>query len=315
MSETTATTVENQDPTVPKEIETYLSKLEGSPKPWFLSSTMIYQWAKAAGSNVPNGQIVFEQSIHGITALTVFINEKTKANVLVLDMEKANDLITQLDGLLSDQFIMVDDGFDSLRGKLGSSLRKLISSLVQNKQLALDFIVKKGDDLREAGETATKTVATRYEQVLEVMKSIILSAKEKYPELSGNIEAKAEVVKTVSVDYYNKIFDASVLLLKTAQPYVHTAVERATPYVVNAVEVSQPYVVQAKPYLEPLVAKAQDVNVALQENKVVGAYVSRAEQLVVDTCTKALEEAKTYCIAPPPAADVAPGASAVDEAD
>jgi hypothetical protein len=54
-------------------------------------------------------------------------------------------------------------------------------------------------------------------------------------------------------------------------------------------------VVQAKPYLEPLLLRAQDVNSLLQENKLLGPYVTRAEDLVVKT----FEEAKTYCTTEP----------------
>jgi hypothetical protein len=292
-----------EKPTAPEQIESFLVKMETAEKPWFLCSTMIYGWVKATAASIPHSQMAFDQSIRGITALTTYIKEKTNANVLVLDLDKASELISKLDGVLSDLFIRLDDGFDTLRGKLGLALRQLISSLVKHKQIALDFLAKKVAQLNQAGEAGIIAAKTRYEQALEVFSSLLCAAKEKYQPYYATLEAKKteltlfvdESLKTKSAEYYSALFKASTYLLKTAQPYVHDALARSSPYIAQAVEVSQPYVVQAKPYLEPLLLKAQTVKSSLQGHSVVGPYVTRAEQLVLEIGSTAFEEAKIYC--------------------
>ncbi|KAJ1434706.1 hypothetical protein B484DRAFT_282819 [Ochromonadaceae sp. CCMP2298] len=300
---TTSTSAEKAAPTCPAQIETYLATLETAQKPWFLSSMLVYGWVKATAASIPHSQVLFDQSILGITALTSYIKDKTKANVLVFDLEKASELICKLDGVLSDQFIRLDDGFDSLRGKLGMALRQLISSLVEHKQIVLKYLAEKALQLNQAGEEASTAVKTRYEKAQEVFTALLAATMDKYQPYYATLEAKKaeltqyadQTVKSNAAHYYSALFTHATYLLKTAQPYVHDAVARSSPYISTAVEVSQPYVVQAKPYLEPLLLKAQNVKSHLQEHSLVGPYVTRAEQLVLEIGTSAFEEAKIYC--------------------
>lgn len=340
----------------PVEAEAYLSSLEHAPKPWFLSSSVIFRLVKQAAGSIPMSALVFEQSINGIATLTKFINEKTNANIVVLDQEKVQDLINHLDGVISDQFIRLDDGLDHLRSKLGSVLRKLIVSLIDQKKLVQAFLLKKKEETKDISDAALALIKTRYEQAVDVLNALLTAVRNKYPEaydracvavtksyeeaevktqeviefvggksqeVKDYVDVTAESVKTTCSGWLGsgfklidqadvRVLTYSAFLLKTAQPYVHSAVTVTSPFLATAVEVSQPYVVRARPYVDPLVQKAQGYNHALQENKLVGPYVVRA----LETATLVFEEAKTYCSTSPPGtpADVEASATGTDTA-
>ena len=304
---------------IPQGFEGYVATIESTNKPWYLTSTAVYETVKKTVAAIPHSKALFDKSIDGIVALTNFINMKTGSNIVVIDHEKANELIDQLDDILGGQFIRVDDGFDNLRSKLANSLRRLIDSLVEQKKLAVatrNVLVAKVENARDV---TTQSLTTRYEQAAAVFRALLDKVKTRCPaQVSEFLEKSydtaekkthaifttAQATSTSWIDrgldiYHNadsQFSWATAYILKTAQPYVHTAVQRGQPYLANAVEVSQPYVqpyVQhAKPFLDPLVERAHGVKHALEEHKVVGPYVARAYA----TAHKTLADVKVYCL-------------------
>lgn len=290
-------------PSMLDNMESYLESLESAPKPWFLSTTIIYKAVKDSITAVPMSKEVFERAVSGLSSITTYINAKTSAGIQVFDLEKAYELLGQLDGLLADQFIVMDDGLDGLRAMLSVNLKQLITSIGEHK----DFIEKTAT---EKIDMADKEMKARYEQVSQLLDSYLQSVKDKYPEkykqtiqtyeqvISKADEYKSGVDKAVS-EYYqalrgkavsgyestvNTVFETQNYLLRTAQPYVQ-----------DAVALSQPYIAKAQPYVEPLVEKAkpyiEPVHEALQNNAYVGPYVKFA----TGTAAGAIEEAKNYC--------------------
>lgn len=300
---------------IPEGAEVFVSSIESTNKPWYLTSTVVYETVKKTVAAIPHSKALFDKSIDGIVALTDFINQKTGSKIVVIDHEKANELIDQLDDILGRQFIRVDDGFDELRSKLAGSLRRLIESLVEQKKLAVatkNVLVAKVESARDV---TTQSLTTRYEQAAAVFRSLLEKVKTRCPaQVSEFLEKsydsadkRTKAILTTAQATSNSWIDrgldiyhnadsqfswATAYILKTAQPYVHTAVQRGQPYLANAVEVSQPYVQQAKPYLDPLVVRAHGVKSALEENKTVGPYVARAYA----TANKTLADVKVYCL-------------------
>jgi hypothetical protein len=104
-------------------IESYLQALETGPKPFFLSTIVLYKWIKIAASTIPSGSAVFEQLLSGIVIVTEFVQSQTDIKVLVIKDTDAEDLVSQLDGVVTDLLIRLDDGFDNLRVLLVGALR------------------------------------------------------------------------------------------------------------------------------------------------------------------------------------------------
>jgi hypothetical protein len=213
-----------------------------------------------------------------------------------------------LDGFLRDQLIVFDDGLDHLRRKLAEALRGLIDGLQVQKELALLKVSQLPKRAGDVKDVSVRVVKSNFEYMLglcvlalDTFKSNCPETYEKMATITTNTYQKAEdSINTMTnrgQDAINKVDEqivtASAHILKTAQPYVHGAVERGTPLLVTAVEVSQPYVVQARPYLEPFVHRVLKVRSALEEHKLVGPYVVRA----YETANKTMEDVKVYCFA------------------
>mmetsp|Transcript_6655 Transcript_6655/g.14421 ORF Transcript_6655/g.14421 Transcript_6655/m.14421 type:complete len:330 (-) Transcript_6655:232-1221(-) len=272
-------------------IESYLEALEKTPRPFFLSSFVLYNWIKVAASKIPLGSAAFEQTIAAIYSVINYVQIQTDMRVIVIKDTEVDDLVTQLDAVIADQFIRFDDGLDEMRVLLANALRGLVNSVVCNAKLAADVASTKASELYVVGEQTAANVWTRCEQAQDKAVEMLQYLKKNYPDQCARIEGHLTTVKQTADGCIVKLTDTSVYLLKTAQPFVHLAVRGTEPYLARAVGVSQPYVVQAKPYLEPLLHRVTGVNSALKENKLLGPYVSRGEDLVVKT----FEEAKTYC--------------------
>lgn len=301
--EDTASDVSKTTPSILDNMESYLDSLESAPKPWFLSTTVIYKAVKDSITAIPMSKDVFEKAVGGISAITTYINDKTSAGIQVFDLEKSYELLGQLDGLLADRFIVMDDGLDGLRAMLSVNLKQLIGSILKQKE----FIEKTAT---EKIDIADKEMKARYEQVAQLLDKYLQAVKDKYPErytqaiqtyeqvISKADEYKTTVDKAVSDNYnalrgkavtsyestVNTVFETQSYLLKTAQPYVQDAVARTQPYIAQAQPYVEPLIEKAKPYIEP-------VHEALQNNAYVGPYVKSA----TDTAIAAIEEAKNYC--------------------
>ena len=279
---------------IPTRVDQFLNVVEKGNKPWFLSTMEIYKIVKKAAASVPTSEVLLEQCLTAIGLVTRYINDNTGVKIAI-DAESSYDLITKIDAVLSEQLIVVDDGFDGLRGKLSSSLRQLLVALVHHK----NWIESKAIDTKEGTKTA---ILTRYERALGMLTSLLNYVKDKYPALTqtanGYIDNAKQTVHTVvatSVERVdNTIFGTIRSILRTAQPYVQNAVQRATPLVAQAVEVSQPIIVRAKPYVDPWVERANDVDAKLLQNQLVGSYVAKAHTIA----HTAFDEAKAYCIPP-----------------
>ena len=276
----------------------------------WINTHVLYAQVKKALSSIPTSKFVFEQSIFAIATVTNLINDKTKANILVVDLEKANDLIDKLDGILSDQFIRLDDGLDALRAKFMTTVRKLMESLVAHKEVAVEYINTKTAQANQVKNDAVDKMKSRFERFLATLQEMLEVVHKRFPveyekasalavssyqtveQRTGALLNTAKVSSTGLLGYGFGLFkplETKVrFLLKTARPYVHTAVQQGTPYFTKAVDVGmpyvQPYVEKAKPYVDPLVGAAQ-------VSTLMGPYVAK----VVETATFAFEEAKTYC--------------------
>lgn len=303
------------------QIEEFLSHilLLGPNKPWYISTTEIYKLVKQAAAAIPQSNLLFNKCLDTINLVTKYLQENTNVKIS-FEVTKSHEWIDSLDRVLSELLVKADDHFDDLRAHLSMAIRKLIVALIQHKEWA-----------KSKSSSVSVDVTSRYEQALKVLQSLLESFHNKYPDIydkTSNIyKDSVQVITTQSnivVDYVNvtknfvfsyltetfsdakskisdaqtkvdsTIFATTVYLLKTAQPYVHEAVQRSQPYITHAVEVSQPYVIQAKPYIDPIFTKAVDVNHMLQENKTIGPYVVKA----YDTASVVLSEAKAYCISP-----------------
>lgn len=293
---------------IPEGLAVYVSAIDSNEKPWYLTSTAVYDVVKKTVASIPNSKVVFDRSIDTIVMLTDFINQKTGSHIVIIDHEKANELIARLDGIFSDLLIHVDDGFDNMRGKLATSLRGLIESLNEQKKLA----IAKGSELvaqaEKARDLTTQTLQTRYEQAADVLKSAIEKLKahcpaqvseyleksyQTYEQRTQELLTQAQVTSNHWYEHAdNRFTSTATYLLKTAQPYVHEAVQRGQPYVLNVVEVTEPYVAQAKPYFEPVLARAQEMKQRFEEHKLVGPYVVSAYAKANET----LDQVKEYCL-------------------
>ena len=287
---------------------------EGEDRPWYFSTLAVYDSVKSAVSALPVSPSLFNKIVETLSTLTQFLKEKTGANVVVVNEENATELIGKLDGFMHDQLIVVDDGCDHLRSKLAFVLQGLIDGLVAQKNLSMKKLADLADRSEVFKQDAVTAAKDKYEYVLNLLKSAVSAVKARYPETYEKVSAVATNAyqrvedKTTSMlnsaksttntlvdlsktSVNEKITETSAYILKTAQPYVHSAVQRSTPYVVTAVEVSQPYVVQAKPYYEPIIQRAQEVRQALEGSELVGPYVVRA----CDTANWTMEGVKVYC--------------------
>jgi hypothetical protein len=277
-------------------------------------TSSMYEHVKKVLCALPVSKAAFEQSVDAISKVTKFINDSTAANIPIIELDQVNDLLVKLDVFLSEQLVKLDDGLDHYRAQLSTAIHKLIESLIEQKNIAIRIANEKTD-------TVVSVVKTRYEQALEVLASVLKVVREKYPQAYEQFSSTAvgaynsfvhkssevvtfvsnsnEAVKTASKEFFDTvkgsnstIYTVSFYLLKLAQPYVHQVIQKSTPYVTNAVEVSTPYVTHAKPYFDPLMERAQGVNAALMDNKLVGPYISSA----IEAASLALDETKAYCI-------------------
>ena len=65
----------------------------------WINTNVLYGHCKKAIQSIPTSKFVFEQSIFAITTVTNLINDKTRANIVVVDLEKANELIEKVSGI------------------------------------------------------------------------------------------------------------------------------------------------------------------------------------------------------------------------
>ncbi len=295
-------------------LDDVLEGLGKGEKPWFLTSAEIYQTVKNAVLSIPKGKELFDTSLRTVSTITHKINESTKLNV-AFELDRSYELINELDSILAENLVVVDDGLDDLRGNLAGNLRNLITALVEHKNWAESYVAET--------KTATKDkVLTRYEQALNVLKDIASHIESKFPAvcsrvaavvhateaIATSIESKATSIKQAAENAYvqsvnttkdtikasqSKVESLAFGIvnygLKTAQPYVHHTVELTVPYVNQVIGVSTPVV---KPYLQPLVGKALHINETMKEHRLVGQYVSKAN----DLASHLLLETKAYCI-------------------
>lgn len=305
-------------PSYTQKLDHVLEELGNGDKPWFLSSAEIYKTTKDVVTSIPKGKDLFDQSLRTLSSVTKKINESTKLNV-AFEIEQSYELINQLDAILAENLVIVDDGLDDLRGKFAGKLRNLITAVVEHKDWAESYAI-------ETKQSAKDKVLTRYEQALNLLKSIAGYVESKFPvayaqastlvysaclqveQVSASISNGTTAVKDVAHSTYRTSVDktkdsiksaqhkvdsmAMTLVhfgLRVAQPYVHHAMELTVPYVNQAICVSTPVV---KPYVEPVVLKAKNVNESLKENHFIGQYVSRAN----DLANQLLHETKAYCI-------------------
>ena len=289
-------------------VENFIYK-EGEDRPWYFSSYAIYALVKGAAVAIPHSEQVVDKTVDVLSKITVFIKEKTGAKVVVVTHENSHELVTKLDGFLSDQLIRLDDGLDYLRQKLATALRALINVVQENKELASKKLSEATAAASGAMTVATTAAKSRMEQSLELLKSFLTTVQARYPDTyekvssvtsntyqtvqdkARNLVDNAKAATTSLADRVvhqadERITIASAYVLKTAQPYVTTAVHTATPYVATAVEVTQPYVVQAKPYLEPIITRADEI----RHN---GPYVAR----VYEGANRTFEGVRVYCMA------------------
>ena len=261
--------------------------IEKGQKPWFLTSAEVYKIVKHAVLAIPKSEVVFDKLLQGIAALTKFINDATRANI-VFEPNQCYELITKLDEILSEQLVVVDDGFDALRNRLCSNLRLLIVSLIRHKEWAESYIT-------DAPENAKLALTTRYETALALLALLTSKLEERFPKASKLATTTVDTVK-ITVEngksIYQNGFDWNLYLQKAlvlAQPYVQSAVVYGLPYAEKVKDISYPYYEKAAPFIAPVVAKTET---ALKENKYVGDYVTKA----IDTSAVIIEEVKSYAL-------------------
>lgn len=268
-----------------------LATIEKGQKPWFLTSSEIYKLVKSAIYYIPKSELILDQTINVIAKVTKYINDNTHINV-VLNAEDSYNLINKLDEILAQQLVVLDDGFDSLRAKLSSSLRMLISALVKHKDWAENYAKDHGNQAKEA-------LQTRYERALGVFQHILTKVQERFPHGSAFVNDTYEKVVSKVEESRSAVRERvegyAAAVLGKAQPYVHRVVEYGAPYVQTAVYVSSPIVKTASPYvIDPVLNRAVSVENQLKENKYIGHYVEK----VLGLSYSFLGELKAYAIPP-----------------
>lgn len=298
-------------------MDCYLTSLETGTKPWYLSCHVIYRIIEESVQMAPFSSVLMHRAVDGISSLTSFINDKTKAKIPVIDEEMTVEFLQKVNGLLSDVVIRMDDNVDWARSKLALSLRKLVTSVDAHSKMIKDVCVDKIDvatKLTNQSIGFAKTEATsKYKQAKSVLLVMLENIRARYPELFEKVDSVATSYSPAACTTYvqKSLFDAkqravdagsntTSLVLKTAQPYVHTAYSKACDGIAQATEISQPYVVHAKPYVDqyyepyvvPLVTRAESTYEALQDNTTLGPYLKSA----VEVLSSAIEATKLYCV-------------------
>ncbi len=267
---------EEEEGKVTNTSESFLTILEKGHKPWYLSTSEIYKLVKGATKFIPRSGELFEQSLQAIALLTKYVNESTRINI-VFDVDQTKELINKLDDLLSEQLVIVDDGFDSVRAKFNTNLKLLITALLQHSEWAQNFAKQQKDN-------ATQVVSSQFEHALLILALLKNTAETKFPKVaklaSETIERVKSTVESGKQLYHGEVPEYirayTLQFLTTAQPYVHKAVNYSIPVVQKAVDVSHPYYDKASPYVTPVIEKAQAIESSLRENSQYGPYVARA---------------------------------------
>ncbi len=170
-----------------------------STKPWYLSSVLIYSLVKNAVASIPHSTVIFEKTQQALCSATSYINKSTSLNV-VLEVEECNAMITKLDGTLAGLLVRVDDGFDSLREKLGESISLLIAAITSHKAWAEGFAAKKLSEVNETSTVVTAGIQSRYEQTMELIRAALALARANFPVLVENFVAAKAMAASFAAD-------------------------------------------------------------------------------------------------------------------
>lgn len=88
-------------------VEHFIYK-EGEERPWYFSSTSIYEAVKNAASAIPVSPIFFDRAVDTLTIITSFISDKTQAKIVIVNRENVGELLTKLNGIVVDHLIVLD---------------------------------------------------------------------------------------------------------------------------------------------------------------------------------------------------------------
>eukprot|EP01038_Epipyxis_sp_PR26KG_P010989 gene10989-14763_t len=290
-------------------LDSILVKIGDGDKPWYLTSADLYISLKAILSNIPKASDILERTLIAVYYFTSFINQNTHYNV-VLEVDKAHELIDQLDSILSNLLATADDEVDDLRNRFSSSIRMLISALISHKEWVQSLLIYNTRAAQTNSMILFSRTITRAEQIRVVLKEVLLVVQTKYPQTCEVISTLAisatEGVQTQSSNVVkfveNKVYDSKKIFssaeenllenvkywLNVAQPYVRSIVTKTQPLVNHALEFSDPYINKAKPFVDPVISQT----LQLQENKTVGSYLT----MVIDNAKYVISEASTYAI-------------------
>jgi ElaB/YqjD/DUF883 family membrane-anchored ribosome-binding protein len=292
-----------------------------STKPWFLSSCEIYKLIKHSILLLPYSETLFQKSLHGITLVTNFLNDKVASaasssssssssssrnpqanknnkkgnhHYLPLTEQECSDLLNKVDAIISEELIMLDDGFDDLRSKLSGKLQGLRASLLSYQQNIRERI---NESLDSSSASLTAACSSRYDQSMTSLALLIQELREKHPKITEKLNSITSTAKNLESSSRSSLQRYASSLLTTAQPFVHSAVNVSLPYLIKAQEISSPYYEQyASSYVQPVLNKAVNMEHSLKENKLLGNYIIKLEE----TSLNVIKEIEHYALTSSP---------------
>ena len=297
-------------------IEGYITAFESGDKPWFLNSSTLYSVVRDATVSAQLSAFLLEGTVSSLARLAAFINSKTSAGVPVFELERATELLQQLDGLLSDQFIILDDGCDFVRGKVGASLRGLVAAVATHvgmlKEQAAIQATKINEHTSEYRAYAKTQVVTRFEQASVVLQSLLEAVRARYPDAYGRIESLAgtshaslEKLVSSTVRTSDEYQTAAQELIKDYYSTGAAAVQAAQSSVTERVEGARTKITETKTAVytavEARVTSATEYSVQLLKTAqpYVHTAVARGQPLVA----QAVEVSQPYVVKAMPYVD------------
>jgi ElaB/YqjD/DUF883 family membrane-anchored ribosome-binding protein len=285
-----------------------------STKPWFLSSCEIYKLIKHSLLLLPYSETLFQKSLHGITLVTNFLNDKVASaassssrnpqanknnktgnhHYLPLTEKECSDLLNKVDDIISEELIMLDDGFDDLRSKLSGRLQGLRASLLSYQQNIRERI---NESIDSSSASLTAACSSRYDQSMTSLALLVQELREKHPKITEKLNSITSTAKNLETSSRSSLQRYASSLLITAQPFVHSAVNVSLPYLIKAQEISSPYYEQyASSYVQPVLNKAVNMEHSLKENKLLGNYIIKLEE----TSLNVIKEIEHYALTSSP---------------
>lgn len=245
-------------------VDYLLTCLGQGQKPWYITSTQIYDVVKSTISVIPKKKEAVEAGLKVICMCVNYVAKMTDNQTLVFTVEGCEVLLEQLDLFVTVVLMKADDEFDAARAKLSDILRELIAVLVKYKEFAVAMIAETVKDVTVVAKAVEVRIRTRTEQVIELASTLTCAT--------------------------------ACYVLKTAQPYVQAGVVVAEPFVVRAITAGEPYgqacISKAQPYIETVHTKAQENAFVAARIDMYQPYVAKA----METANMVLEEVKIYAV-------------------